>query len=77
MIGIKEVVVMKKIEKKNFVIFDFLSVLAEVLYNVKNGSPFITSKSSSKNLSYENKHSLFFQRIGIFFHILSGSQQKH
>ena len=35
--------------------------IAEVLYNVKNRSPFITSKSSSKNLSNENKHSLFFQ----------------
>jgi hypothetical protein len=36
-------------------------------------------QNSSKNLSYENKHSLFFQilqRIGILFHILSGSQQK-
>ena len=30
--------------------------LAEVFYNVKNGSSFITSKSWSKNLSNENKH---------------------
>ena len=39
----------------------FFQTKAEVLYNVKNGSPFITSKNSSKILSYENKHSLFFQ----------------
>ena len=31
--------------------------IEEVLYNVKNESPFITSKNSSKNLSYVNKHS--------------------
>ena len=35
-----------------------LTILAEVLCNVKNGSPFIMSKNSSKNLSYENKHSI-------------------
>ena len=29
----------------------FTETIAEVFYNVKNGSPFITSKSSSKNLS--------------------------
>ena len=40
--------------KKGKVIFTFPVILAEVLYNVKNGSPFITSKSSSKNLSNEN-----------------------
>ena len=34
--------------------------IAEVFYNVKNGSSFITSKSSSKNLSNENKHTLMF-----------------
>ena len=33
--------------------------LAEVLYNVKNGSPFITSKSSSKNLSRDGRIPLF------------------
>ena len=38
-----------------------MTTKAEVLYNVKNGSPFITSKNSSKILSYKNKHSLFFQ----------------
>ena len=37
--------------------------IAEVFYNVKNGSSFTTSKSSSKNLSNENKHSLFFQNF--------------
>jgi hypothetical protein len=36
----------------------------------------ITSKSSSKNLSNVNKHTLCFQRIGIFIHFLSGKQQK-
>ena len=41
--------------------FRFSVSKAEVLYNVKNGLPFITSKNSSKILSYENKHSLFFQ----------------
>ena len=45
---------------------------AEVFYNVKNRSSFITtSKSSSKNLSNENKHTLCFQRIGILIHVLS------
>ena len=34
-------------------------ILAGVFYNVKNGSSFITSKSSSKNLSNENKHCCF------------------
>ena len=31
-------------------------LLAEVFYNVKNGSSFITSKSLSENLSNQNKH---------------------
>ena len=51
--------------------------LAESFYNVKNGSSIITSKSSPKNLSNENKHTLCFQRIGILIHILSWRQQKH
>ena len=42
--------------------------IAEVFYNVKNGSSFTTSKSSSKNLSNENKHTLRFQRIGILIY---------
>ena len=33
--------------------------IAESFYNVKNGSSIITSKSSSKNLSNENKHWFF------------------
>jgi hypothetical protein len=36
----------------------------------------ITSKSSSKNLSNVNTHTICFQRIGIFIHFLSGKQQK-
>ena len=54
---------------------NFLSK-AESFYKVKNGLSFITSKSSSKNLSNVNKHTLCFQRIGIFIHFLSGKQQK-
>ena len=50
---------------------------AESFYNVKNGLSIITSKSSSKNLSNENKHTLCFQRIGILIHVLSWRQQKH
>ena len=38
---------------------------AEVFYN---GSLFITSKSCSKNLSNETKHTLGFQRIGILIY---------
>ena len=53
----------------------FLNIIAEVFYNVKNRLSFITSKSLSKNLSNENKHTLCFQRIGI--HVLSWRQQKH
>ena len=34
-------------------------------YNVKNGSSFVTSKSSSKNLSNENKHRT---KEGVFAH---------
>ena len=37
----------------------FLKSLVEVFYNVKNGSSFITSKSSSKNLSNEDIHWCF------------------
>ena len=44
--------------------------IAEVFYKVKNGSSFIKSKSSSKNLSNENKHILCFQRIGILIQVL-------
>ena len=44
---------------------------AQYFYNVKNGSSNITSKSSSKNLSNENIHTLCFQRIGILDHVLS------
>ena len=51
--------------------------LAESFYNVKNGSSIITSKSSSKNLSNENKHTQCFQKIGILIHVLSWRQQKH
>ena len=36
--------------------------IAGVFYNDKNGSSFITSKSSSKNLSNENKHTLLFPK---------------
>ena len=37
----------------------YQSTLAKYFYNVKNGSSIITSKSSSKNLSNENKHWCF------------------
>ena len=37
----------------------YLILLAGVFYNVKNGLSFIMSKSSSKNLSNENKHWCF------------------
>ena len=50
--------------------------LAESFYNIKNVSSMIISKSSSKNLSNENKHTLCFQRIGILIHFLSWKQQK-
>ena len=36
-----------------------VDIRAESFYNVKNGSSIITSKSSSKNLSNENKHWCF------------------
>ena len=36
-----------------------LFTIAESFYNVKNGLSFITSKSLSKNLSNENKHTMF------------------
>ena len=45
--------------------------IAGVFYNVKNGVSFITSKSSSKNLNNENKHTLCFQGIGFLIYILS------
>ena len=51
--------------------------LAESFYNTKNGSSIITSKSLSRNLGNENKHTLCFQRIGILIHFLSWRQQKH
>ena len=51
------------IQKKQFSILSFNNfskllsyILAGVFYNVKNGSSFITSKSSSENLSNQNKH---------------------
>ena len=55
------------------VILDFplFKILAGSFYNVKNASSIITSKSSSKNLCNENKHTLCFQRIGILIHVLS------
>ena len=37
----------------------FLEKIAGVFYNVKNGSSFITSKSSSENLSNHNKRLCF------------------
>ena len=37
----------------------FLTVKARVFYNVKNGSSFIRSKSSSENLSNDNKYLYF------------------
>ena len=52
-------------------------MLAESFCNVENGSSIIMSKSLSKNLINENKHTLCFQRIGILIHILSWRQQKH
>jgi hypothetical protein len=52
-------------------------MLAESFCNVENGSSIIMSKSLSKNLINENKHTLCFQRIGILIHILSWKQQKH
>ena len=36
-----------------------IKIIAEVFYDVKKGSSFIASKSSSKNLSNENKHWCF------------------
>jgi len=53
-----------------------LWMLAESFCKVKNRSSIIMSKSLSKNLSNENKHTLCFQRIGILFHVLSWRQQK-
>ena len=44
-------------------------------YIVKSRSPFITSKSSSKDLSNENNHTLCFQRIGILIHALPWRQE--
>ena len=53
---------------------------AGVFYNVKTGSSFITSKSSSENLSNQNKHFWWYYKIvnfGILIHVLSWRQQKH
>ena len=50
---------------------NILNEKVQYFYNVKNGSSNITSKSSSKNLSNENIHTLCFQRIGILDHVLS------
>ena len=51
------------IQKNQFSILSFNNfskllsyILAGVFYNVKNGPSFITSKSSSENLSNRNKH---------------------
>ena len=45
--------------------------LAGDFYNVRNESSFNMSKSSSKNLSNEDKHTLSFQRIGNLIHVLT------
>ena len=55
----------------------FHEIRAESFYNIKNGSSITTSKSLSKNLSNENKHTLCFQRIVILIYLLSWRQQKH
>ena len=55
----------------------FHEIRAESFYNIKNGSSITTSKSLSKNLSNENKHTLCFKRIGILIHVLSWTQNKH
>ena len=54
-----------------------INVLTDSFYNIKNGLSIITSKSSSKNLSIDNKHTLCFQRIVILIQVLSWRQQKH
>ena len=54
---------------------------AESFYNVNYGSSIIMSKSSSKNLSNQNKHLWWSYKkkvhFGILIHVLSWRQRKH